>query len=329
MFVRNRIVSPRGWPNQVCSRAHAVIARPAAPEPQTSSGHQIVPFRYSTPGCGPRPGTSAHRGRRSRNAGATMNAGAIARLVPVMLPTISPRPRRRASSTISSASVRPPHLSSLMLSTWKRPTRPATSPSPSALSSAASGIGLIVIRRGPLRGRAPAVARAARPSARTIASTRRSSSAIDEALVCVDAEPDVRARVANCRNARDVEIQFAGQFDLDGVRIGIVARGLRHLRGSSAPTVKVVTSGRTRVEPSQFPGRLDRRAKLRAPTSRNRRRCARRRPAGSARSSSRLSQFSIASRCCLELLRSCARCRRRDNKCRPPPRGPRCSPSSA
>src|SRR5947199_223982 len=61
-----------------------------------------------------------------------MNAGAMARLVPTMLPTITPSPRWRAASAISSASVRPPHLSSLILTTSKRPTSPGTSSTPRA-----------------------------------------------------------------------------------------------------------------------------------------------------------------------------------------------------
>ena len=65
----------------------------------------------------------------------------MARLVPTMLPTITPRPSRRASAAMARPSVRPPHLSSLMLTTSKRPTSPGTSASVSTLSSAAIGTG--------------------------------------------------------------------------------------------------------------------------------------------------------------------------------------------
>ena len=46
-----------------------------------------------------------------------MNAGAIARLVPTMLPTITRLHISRARLAIIRPSVRPPHLSSLMLTT--------------------------------------------------------------------------------------------------------------------------------------------------------------------------------------------------------------------
>ena len=65
----------------------------------------------------------------------------MARLVPTMLPTMTFSPSRRASAAMARPSVRPPHLSSLMFTTWNRPTRPSTSARPWTLSSAAIGIG--------------------------------------------------------------------------------------------------------------------------------------------------------------------------------------------
>ena len=50
----------------------------------------------------------------------------------------------RASAAINSPSVRPPHLSSLILTTSKRPTAPATSSSVSRLSSPAIGTGDLI-----------------------------------------------------------------------------------------------------------------------------------------------------------------------------------------
>ena len=65
----------------------------------------------------------------------------MARLVPTMLPTITPRPRRRASAAMARPSVRPPHLSSLMLTTSNRPGAAGSSASDRIDSSAAIGIG--------------------------------------------------------------------------------------------------------------------------------------------------------------------------------------------
>src|SRR3546814_8298359 len=67
--------------------------------------------------------------------------GAIDRLVPIMLPTITSSPSVFACRAIASPSVSPPHLSSLILTMSKRLTSEAVSASESALSSATKGSG--------------------------------------------------------------------------------------------------------------------------------------------------------------------------------------------
>ena len=49
-----------------------------------------------------------------------------------------------------------------------------------------------------------------------------------EALVGIDAEPDVGPCLADGAHAGDVEFELAGQLDLDGARLSVVARALRH-----------------------------------------------------------------------------------------------------
>jgi hypothetical protein len=94
------MVRPARLPNQFEAAAHAFTHR--VPAPQTSSGHQISPSRYSTPGRA----VASQEGRAVEVDDvaelAEMKAGAMARLVPTMLPTITPGPAG-ALSAISSA----------------------------------------------------------------------------------------------------------------------------------------------------------------------------------------------------------------------------------
>src|SRR3546814_3183150 len=63
-----------------------------------------------------------------------MKEGAIDRLVPIMLPTMIPSPSSRARAAIASPSVKPPHLSSLILTVSNRPTSESSSASDTQLS---------------------------------------------------------------------------------------------------------------------------------------------------------------------------------------------------
>ena len=167
----------------------------------------------------------------------------MARLVPTMLPTITSSPWLRAASAISSASVRPPHLSSLMLIMSKRPTSPAHRRGRARFRRrrSESGSGNL---RGRLRARAAAAARAARRRHRRQAFDQRIEIRAREALVGVDAEPHVRPRRANRADPLAIELELAGQLGLDRLRAGIGrARRQPSCSGSSAPSVKVVTSG--------------------------------------------------------------------------------------
>ena len=227
-------------------------------------------------GYGPGRGRSGRRDRQSRTAGrgrrpAPWRGGADH----VADHHAEAEPARLGGH--ARPSVRPPHLSSLMLTTLKRPTRAGTSASVSALSSAASGIGDRSPRGRP-RGRAPAAARAATRAARP-ASTRIEP-ADREALIGVDAEPDVGARVAH-RLTRSRSISSSP------VSLSLIARacGIRGRRGHDCG---LVGADRERRDPRRRLGRPAScqagrpAAALRAPTTRSRARCARRRPATGA-----------------------------------------------
>src|SRR5262245_52901636 len=116
---------------------HAAAGRE---NPQTSSSQLTYPPSYFTPGLqscrrkiGPSKSTTSQCWPR-------MNAGAIARLVPIMFPTMTFIPSERALWLMSNPSVKPPHLSSLILTTSKRPGSASTSSSPRILSSPAMGM---------------------------------------------------------------------------------------------------------------------------------------------------------------------------------------------
>ena len=99
-------------------------------------------------------------------------------------------------------------------------------------------------RRDRPRGRAAAAARAARRAAARAASTsaversRRRSPGWRRRRARRRGAPRGRPRPARCR------VELAGQLELDRARVGVAARAFApSTSGSSAPSVKVVTSG--------------------------------------------------------------------------------------
>ena len=82
----------------------------------------------------------------------------------------------------------------------------------------------------------------------TCASTRPAirgvSPSMRVALVGIDPDPGIRPRRTHGPHPRQVELRLAGELDFQGPRAGIAARAFGHVRrGSSAPRVKVVSSG--------------------------------------------------------------------------------------
>src|SRR3569623_409619 len=172
--------------------SHAAIIASA---PQTLSSQNTMPSRYSTPGArsclrnvGPSRSTMSHSCPSTK-------PGAMDCLGPTMLPTITPSPAPRAAAAIISASVRPPHLSSLMLNTSKRAATTPTSVSVCALSSAASGIGDLYPSRSASRPRASGCS-ISETFAACIAATKASRSAMPKP--CLPSTPSH----TSCRAAR-------------------------------------------------------------------------------------------------------------------------------
>src|SRR5207342_2840691 len=108
-------------------------------EPHTFGGQSTWPSAYTTPGVRSRSRNSGPSRSTMSQCWPRMKAGAIARLVPTMLPTITRLPISRARLAIIKPSVRPPHLSSLMLITSNRCARSSSSARSRMLSSAAIG----------------------------------------------------------------------------------------------------------------------------------------------------------------------------------------------
>lgn len=169
-----------------------------------------------------------------------MKAGAIASEVPSMLPTITFMPRARAASTMASASVRPPHRSSLDID-HRKGARQVAAIDASLQHVGGTGMEDLSPSRSASRFSGSGCSISATPAS-TSTGMIVSSVGAREALVAVDSNPDIGPRCPRGENASASQA-VAVQFELECVHPQNPIARSATTSGASAPIVQVVRHG--------------------------------------------------------------------------------------
>ena len=282
MLVRNRTVSPRGWPNQVLAACHCASTSTRAPHlgpaPQfavlvADAWLAVSALRKVGPSRSTRSQTCARRkAGRGRQAGADHRPDHHAEAKPARLGRHR-QPLGQAAALVE--------LDVDDVEAARRPGKSASDKQAFVAGDRDRGEQPVELGLAPARQRLLEQRHASRARARR--SAVRVGRARKPWLPSTPSQTSGPRGADGARPALDVEIQFAGQLDLDRPWRRDRTCALRPSpRGSSAPTVKVVTTGWARSSPASSHTGWPARAPP-VPTTRNRPRSARRRAAASER----------------------------------------------